>query len=109
MQAEIIPELLIKNLRAVPSKKPDKHIKRLKKQSPGAAYLYREVILPKIYGKTVTTNDLDMSAFELEDIETVCGYYEDNLSVCRRENRPLLDLYEALKSELPKSKPTEFL
>ena len=39
----------------------------------------------------------------------ICGYYEDNLSVCRRENKPLLDLYEALKSELPKSKPTEFL
>lgn len=109
MQAEIIPELLIKNLRAVPSKKPDRHFKKLNKISPGAAYLYREVIFHKIYGKTVNTKDLDMSAFELEDIETVCRYYEDNLSVCRRENKPLLDLYEALKSELPKSRPTEFL
>ena len=43
----------MKNLRAVPSKKPDKHSKRLKRISPGAAYLYRAVIIPKMQEKTV--------------------------------------------------------
>ena len=99
----------MKNLKAVPHKKPDRHFKKLNKISPGAAYLYREVILPKTYGKTVNTKDLDMSAFELEDIETVCGYYEDILSVCRRENKPLIDLYETIKNAPAKARPVKFL
>ena len=65
MQAEIIPELIIKNLRAVPSKKPDKHLKELEKLSPGAAYLYRKVIIPKLDGKTVNTSELDIDDFML--------------------------------------------
>ena len=45
----------MKNLRAVPSKKPDKHSKRLKRISPGAAYLYRAVIIPKMQEKLTLT------------------------------------------------------
>ena len=77
MQAEIIPELFMKNLRAVPSKKPDKHSKRLKRISPGAAYLYRAVIIPKMQEKTVNTSEINMDAFEISDIpllrEKRCG------------------------------------
>ena len=50
----------MKNLRAVPSKKPDKHSKRLKRISPGAAYLYRAVIIPKMQEKTVNTSEIWM-------------------------------------------------
>ena len=53
----------MKNLRAVPSKKPDKHSKRLKRISPGAAYLYRAVIIPKMQEKTVNTSEINMDAF----------------------------------------------
>ena len=80
MLAEIIPELFIKNLRAIPSRKPDNHLKKLKKISPGAAYLYRTVILPKMQGKEVSTGVLNMSAFERRDIETVCEYFNNNQS-----------------------------
>ncbi len=45
----------MKNLRAIPSRKPVNHYKRLKKISSGAAYLYKAVILPKTQGKEVNT------------------------------------------------------
>lgn len=109
MQAEIIPELLIKNLKAVPSKKPDKHLKKLEKLSPGAAYLYKKVILPKLDGKTVNTNELDMSEFELEDIETASRYYENNISVNRSQNKPLFVLHDTILKLPPLHTRTDFL
>ena len=109
MQAEIIPELIIKNLRAVPSKKPDRHLKELEKLSPGAAYLYRKVIIPKLDGKTVNTSELDMSKFELNDIETVCSYYSNSISVARKENKPLFLLNNAIIELPPLNKRTSFL
>ena len=109
MQAEIIPGLLIKNLRAVPSKKPDKHLKELEKLSPGAAYLYRKVIIPKLDGKTVNTKELDMSKFELEDIETVCDYYSHRISVNRKANKPLFILHETITGLPALNTRTSFL
>ncbi len=109
MQADIIPKLLIKNLRAVPSKKPDKHLKELEKLSPGAAYLYRKVIIPKLDGKTVKTSELDMSEFELNDIETVCNYYHRSISVAGEKNKPLFLLYNAITELRPLNTRTSFL
>ena len=104
MQAEIIPELFMKNLRAVPSKKPDKHSKRLKRISPGAAYLYKSVIIPKMQGKTVNTGEINMDA-----IETVYRYYEKDVAVDRPENRVLYELYEKLQKSAPLISQTKFL
>lgn len=109
MQAEIIPGLLIKNLKAVPSKKPDNHLRELEKLSPGAAYLYRKVIIPKLDGKTVNTSELDMSEFELNDIETVCNYYHHSISVARKENKPLFLLNNAITELPPLNTRTSFL
>ena len=109
MQAEIIPGLLIKNLRAVPSKKPDKHLKELEKLSPGAAYLYRKVIIPKLDGKTVNTKELDMSKFKLEDIETVCDYYSHRISVSRNANKPLFILHKTITGLPALNTRTSFL
>ena len=64
----------MKNLRAIPSRKPVNHYKRLKKISSGAAYLYKAVILPKTQGKEVNTGTVNMAAFDRTDIETVCDY-----------------------------------
>ena len=99
----------MKNLKAVPPKKPDRHFKKLTKISPGAAYLYKNVLLPKLAGKTVNTEKLDLSAFELRDIETVCNYYENHILPDRRENKPLVDLYEAVKNAPAKARPVKFL
>ena len=109
MLAEIIPELFMKNLRAVPSKKPDKHSKRLKRISPGAAYLYKSVIIPKMQGKTVNTGEINMDAFEISDIETVYRYYEKDVAVDRPENRVLYELYEKLQKSAPLISQTKFL
>ena len=109
MKAEIIPALFTKNLKAVPPKKPDRHLKKLTKLSPGAAYLYKNVLLKKLAGKPVNTVEIDLSAFELCDIETVCDYYENHISPDRRENKPLIDLYTAIKNSPAKTKPVEFL
>ena len=109
MQAEIIPGLLIKHLKAVPSKKPDNHLKELEKLSSGAAYLYRKVIIPKLDGKAVNTNELDMSEFELEDIETASRYYENNISVNRNKNKPLFVLYNTITELPPLHTRTDFL
>ena len=79
MLVEIVPELFMKNLRAIPSKKQVNHLKRLKEISSGAAYLYKAVILPKTQGKEVYTGKVNMTAFDRTDIETVCDYYKDNL------------------------------
>lgn len=99
----------MKNLKAVPPKKPDKHFKKLTKISPGAAYLYKNVLLKKLAGKPVNTGKLDLSAFGLRDIETVCNYYENHISPDRRENKPLIDLYETVKNAPAKARPAEFL
>ena len=109
MKAEIIPALFMKNLKAVPPKKPDKHLKKLIKISPGAGYLYKNVLLPKLAGRTVNTGKIDLSAFELCDIETVCDYYEKHILPDRRENKPLVDLYETVKNAPAKARPVEFL
>ena len=85
----------MKNLRAVPSKKPDKHSKRLKRISPGAAYLYRAVIIPKMQEKTVNT--------------TVYRYCEKNVAVDRPENRVLYELYNKLQKSAPLISQTKFL
>ena len=99
----------MKNLKAVPPKKPDRHLKKLTKISPGAGYLYKYVLLPKLAGRTVNTGEIDLSAFELRDIETVCDYYENHILPDRRENKPLIDLYTAIKNSPAKTKPVEFL
>ena len=99
----------MKNLKAVPPKKPDRHLKKLTKISPGAAYLYKNVLFNKLAGKPVNTGEIDLSAFELRDIETVCDYYENHISPGRRENKPLVDLYETVKNSPGKTRPVEFL
>lgn len=109
MQAEIIPKVLIKSLKAIPSKKPDNHLKTLKKLSPGAAYLYKAVLLPKMQGKTVNTVNIDMTAFEPRDIETVCEYYKENIAIERKSNKALFVLYEKLSASPPLITQTSFL
>ena len=99
----------MKNLRAVPSKKPVNHYKKLKKISSGAAYLYKAVIIPKMQGKTVNTGEINMDAFEISDIETVYRYYEKNVAVDRPENRVLYELYDRLQKTAPLISQTKFL
>lgn len=109
MQAEIIPKLFIKNLKAIPSKKPVNHPKKLKKISLGAEYLYRAVILPKMQGKEVYTGRVNMDAFELEDIETVCDYYNEKVAAERSENEALRSLYTKIKSSPALNSHTDFI
>ena len=71
--------------------------------------LYKNVLLPKLAGRTVNTGEINLSAFELRDIETVCDYYENHISPDRRENKPLVDLYETVKNAPAKTRPVEFL
>ena len=99
----------MKNLRAVPSKKPDKHSKRLKRISPGAAYLYRAVIIPKMQGKEVNTGKVNMAAFDRTDIETVCDYYKDNVAAERPENKALFELYSKISGAPPLNSHSDFI
>ncbi len=109
MLAKIIPELLIKNLRNVPSRKPDDHCEKLEKISPGAAYLYTEVILPKMQGKEVNTGKVNMTAFDRTDIETVCDYYKDNVAAERPENKALFELYSKISGAPPLNSHSDFI
>ncbi len=109
MQAKIIPELLIKNLRNVPSRKPDDHCEKLEKISPGAEYLYRTVILPKMQGKEVSTDEVNMSAFDLEDIEIICDYYKYNVAADRPETKPLFELYSKISDTPPLNSHSDFI
>jgi len=99
----------MKNLRAIPSRKPDNHYKKLKKISSGAEYLYRTVILPKMLGKEVYTGKVNMTAFDLEDIETVCDYYKKNLAIDRPENKILFELYSKISDTPPLNSHSDFI
>ena len=99
----------MKNLRAVPSKKPDKHSKRLKRISPGAAYLYRAVIIPKMQEKEVNTGKVNMTAFDRTDIETVCDYYKENIAADRPENKALFELYSKIAYTPPLNSHSDFI
>lgn len=109
MLAKIIPELLIKNLRNVPSRKPDDHCEKLEKISPGAAYLYTEVILPKMQGKRVYTSKVNMAEFDLEDIEIICDYYKYNVAADRPETKPLFELYSKISDTPPLNSHSDFI
>ena len=109
MLAKIIPELLIKNLRNVPSRKPDDHCEKLEKISPGAAYLYTEVILPKMQGKEIYTDELNMSAFELDDINTVYNYFKHNIEFKCTDRNALYALYQKIKAAPPLKVSADFL
>lgn len=109
MLAKIIPELLIKNLRNVPSRKPDDHCEKLEKISPGAAYLYTEVILPKMQGKRVYTSKVNMAEFDRMDIETVCDYYKENIAADRPENKALFELYSKIAYTPPLNSHSDFI
>ena len=109
MLAEIVPELFMKNLRAIPSRKPDNHYKKLKKISSGAAYLYKAVILPKMQGKEVSTDEVNMSAFDHEDIEIICDYYKYNVAAERPENKHLFELYSKILGAPPLNSHSDFI
>ena len=109
MQVEIVPELFMKNLRAIPSKKQVNHLKRLKEISSGAAYLYKAVILPKMQGKRVYTSKVNMAEFDLDDIEIVCDYFKDNIEYCRPKTEPLASLYEKVTAAAPSRCRTSFM
>lgn len=109
MLAEIVPELFMKNLRAIPSRKPVNHYKRLKKISSGAAYLYKAVILPKMQGKEVNTGKVNMTAFDHLDIETVCDYYKENIVADRPENKALFELYSKIAYTPPLNSHSDFI
>lgn len=109
MLVEIVPELFMKNLRAIPSKKQVNHLKRLKEISSGAAYLYKAVILPKMQGKEVSTDEVNMSAFDLEDIEIICDYYKYNVAADRPETKPLFELYSKISDTPPLNSHSDFI
>ena len=109
MLAEIVPELFMKNLRAVPSKKQVNHLKRLKEISSGAAYLYKAVILPKMQEKEVNTGKVNMSAFELDDINTVYNYFKHNIEFKCTDRNALYALYQKIKAAPPLKVSADFL
>ena len=109
MLAEIVPELFMKNLRAIPSRKPFNYLKELKEFSSGAAYLYTEVILPKMQGKRVYTSKVNMAEFDLNDIEIVCDYFKDNIEYWRPKTEPLASLYENVPAAAPSRCRTSFM
>lgn len=99
----------MKNLRAIPSRKPFNYLKELKEFSSGAAYLYTEVILPKMQGKEVSTGEVNMTAFDRTDIETVCDYYKDNVAADRPENKALFELYSKIAYTPPLNSHSDFI
>lgn len=99
----------MKNLRAIPSRRPDNHYKKLKKISSGAAYLYTEVILPKMQGKEIYTDELNMSAFELDDINTVYNYFKHNIEFKCTDRNALYALYQKIKAAPPLKVSADFL
>ena len=99
----------MKNLRAIPSRRPDNHYKKLKKISSGAAYLYTEVILPKMQGKELYTDELNMSAFELDDINTVYNYFKHNIEFKCTDRNALYALYQKIKAAPPLKVSADFL
>ena len=99
----------MKNLRAIPSKKQVNHLKRLKEISSGAAYLYKAVILPKMRGKEVNTEEVNMAAFDRMDIETVCDYYKDNVAADRPKNKALFVLYSKISGAPPLNSHSDFI
>ena len=109
MLAEIVPELFMKNLRAIPSRKPFNYLKELKEFSSGAAYIYTEVILPKMQGKEIYTDELNMSAFELDDINTVYNYFKHNIEFKCTDRNALYALYQKIKAAPPLKVSADFL
>ena len=109
MLAEIVPELFMKNLRAIPSRKPFNYLKELKEFSSGAAYLYTEVILPKMQGKEVYTGKVNMTAFDRTDIETVCDYYKENIAADRPKNKALFELYSKIAYTPPLNSHSDYI
>lgn len=99
----------MKNLRAIPSKKQVNHLKRLKEISSGAAYLYKAVILPKMRGKEIYTDGLNMSAFELDDINTVYNYFKHNIEFKCTDRNALYALYQKIKAAPPLKVSADFL
>ncbi len=99
----------MKNLRAIPSRKPDNHCKKLKKISSGAEYLYRTVILPKMQGKEVSTGEVNMTAFDRTDIEIICDYYKDNVAAERPENKALFELYSKIAYTPPLNSHSDYI
>ena len=99
----------MKNLRAIPSKKQVNHLKRLKEISSGVAYLYTEVILPKMQGKEAYTGKVNMAAFDRMDIETVCDYYKENIAADRPENKALFELYSKIAYTPPLNSHSDFI
>lgn len=99
----------MKNLRAIPSRKPFNYLKELKEFSSGAAYLYTEVILPKMQGKEVNTGKVNMTAFDRMDIETVCDYYKENIAADRPENKALFELYSKISGAPPLNSHSDFI
>lgn len=69
----IVPELLIKNLTALPTEKQDENFENLKTHSPGAAYLCEKILFPLIRGERFNMCELDMSAFSVTDIPKVAS------------------------------------
>ena len=99
----------MKNLRAIPSKKQVNHLKRLKEISSGAAYLYKAVILPKMQGKEVNTGKVNMTAFDLDDINTVYNYFKHNIEFKCTDRNALYALYQKIKAAPPLKVSADFL
>ena len=105
----IVPELLIKNLTALPTEKQDENFENLKTHSPGAAYLCEKILFPLSRGEKLNTRELDMSAFSVTDIPKVAEYYDEHFSYDCDENEQLVYFCKKLCEKVPLAQKTEFI
>ena len=84
-------------------------VSRSRDLSGGVKYLFDFMLVPLMNGIPVNTGELDMDAFDRDDLDVLYDYYNDNYTAYSREMRRLRNIYEACLKSHPKAVRTAFL
>ena len=75
----------------------------------GVHYLYEQVLMPLLEYRSVSTGNLNMDQFEMEDIMDIFDYYNDNLTSNSEEFSKLRRIYSGCKEAKPQQASVTFL
>ena len=81
----------------------------LQNESSGVTYLYHNVLLPLLEGKKVSSDELEMENFSMDDIDTLIGYYSKYERIHSNERTYFKDIFKLLHSQPPALSFTTFL
>lgn len=77
--------------------------------SNGTRYLYKKVLMPMLENQDVHSSDLDMEQFELEDVQDIYDYYDDQISNRSCTFQKLNQFYKALSEAESKTHTVPFI